>query len=148
VSRLKKNCRFNGHSLRAYRRYPYWAECGWRTSGLKVLVVRHGAKSYATNRLTLAAGEVRRLYAFRAQIEAVIRVCKDQLGLTGCQARSDRAQQRHMACCLVAFCVLERERHDRHLSIYKLKRQLNCKAPSCVIPTLERLKRACVIPVF
>ena len=142
VCRLKKNRRFNGCPLRAYRRHPYWAECGWLTGGLKVLVVRYGAKYYATNRLTLAAGEVRRLYAFRAQIEEVIRVCKDQLGLTGCQARSDKAQQHHMACCLVAFCVLERERHDRHLSIYKLKRQLSCKELSCVIPALERLKRA------
>jgi Transposase DDE domain len=88
-------------------------------------VVRHGAKYYATNRLTLPAAEVRRLYGVRARIEEVIRVCKDQLGLTGCQAHSDRAQQHHMACCLVAFCVLARERHDRHLSIYKLKRQLS-----------------------
>jgi hypothetical protein len=60
-----------------------------------------------------------------SNIEEVIRVCKDQLGLTGCQARSDKAQQHHMACCLVAFCVLERERHARGLSIYKLKRQLS-----------------------
>jgi hypothetical protein len=47
-----------------------------------------------------------------------------------------------MACCLVAFGVLERERHDRHLSIYKLKRPLSFKGPSCVIPALERFKRA------
>jgi hypothetical protein len=52
---------------------------------------RYGAKYYATNRLTLPAAEVRRLYRFRAQIEEVIRVCRDQLGLTGCQARSERA---------------------------------------------------------
>jgi hypothetical protein len=43
------------------------------------LVVRYGAKYYATNRLTLAAAEVRRLYRVRAQIEEVIKVCKDQL---------------------------------------------------------------------
>jgi hypothetical protein len=58
---------------------------------LKVLVVRYGAKYYATNRLTLSAAEVRLLYRVRSQIEEVIRVCKDQLGLTGCQtARSGR----------------------------------------------------------
>ena len=142
VCRLKKNRRFNGQALRHHRRHPYWVEIGWLSGGLKVLVVRHGKKYYASNRLTLSAAEVRRLYGVRAQIEEVIRVCKDQLGLTGCQARSDRAQQHHMACCLVAFCVLERERHDRQLSIYKLKRQLSFKGPSCVIPALERLKRA------
>jgi hypothetical protein len=140
VGRLKKNRRFNGHAVRHHRRHPYWAESGWLTGGLKVLVVRYGAKYYTTNRLTLTAAEVRRLYRVRAQIEEVIRVCKDQLALTGCQARSERAQQHHIACCLVAFCVLERERQDRQLSLYKLKRQLSFKGRSCVLPALERLK--------
>jgi putative transposase len=142
ICRLKKNRRFNGQPLRAYRRHPYWTDCGWLTGGLKVLVVRYGKKYYATNRLTLPAAEVRRRYGVRAQIEEVIRVCKDQLGLTGCQARSDRAQQHHMVCCLVAFCVLERERHDRHLSIYQLKRQLSFKGRSLVLPALERIRGA------
>jgi putative transposase len=44
VCRLKKNRRFNGQPLRAYRRHPYWTETGWLTGGLKVLVVRYGAK--------------------------------------------------------------------------------------------------------
>jgi len=99
-------------------------------------------RSYATTRLTLSAAEVRRLYGVRAQIEEVLRVCKDQLGLTGCQARSDRAQQHHMACCRVAFCVLERERHDRQLSIYTRKRQLSFKGHSLALPALERIRRA------
>jgi hypothetical protein len=142
ICRLKKNRRFNGQPLRAYRRHPYWTDCGWLTGGLKVLVVRYGKKYYATNRLTLPAAEVRRLYGVRAQIEEVIRVCKDQLGLTGCQARSDRAQQHHMVCCLVAFCVLEWERHDRHLSIYQLKRQLSFNGRSLVLPALERIRGA------
>ncbi|MDQ3831908.1 MAG: hypothetical protein M3361_21975, partial [Candidatus Tectomicrobia bacterium] len=76
------------------------------------------------------------------QIEEVIRVCKDQLGLTGCQARSQRAQLHHMTCCLVAFCVLERERQERHLSIYKLKRQLSFRGRDFVLPALERLRSA------
>ena len=142
VCRLKKNRRFNGQVLRTYRRHPYWAETGRLTGGLKVLVVRYGAQYFATNRLTLAAAEVRRLYRIRAQIEEVIKVCKDQLRLTGCQARSDRAQQHHFTCCLVAFCVLERERHDRHLSIYKLKRLLSFQGRSMHLPALERLRTA------
>jgi hypothetical protein len=140
VCRLKKNRRFNGQALRHYRRHPYWAECGWLAGGLKVLVVRYGAKYFATNRLTLSAAEVRRLYRIRAQIEEVIRVCKDQLGLSGCQARSERAQLHHMTCCLVAFCVLERERQARGLSIYKLKRRLSCRGQAFILPALEQLK--------
>jgi putative transposase len=142
VCRLKKNRRFNGQPLRRYRRHPYWTASGWLTGGLKVLVVRYGAKYYATNRLTLPAAEVRRLYRIRAQIEEVIRVCKDQLGLSGCQARTERAQLHHMTCCLMAFCVLERERHAQGLSIYKLKRQLSFQGRAVVLPALERLRRA------
>ena len=142
VCRLKKKRRFNGQALRAYRRHPYWAGTGWLTGGLKVLVVRYGAKYFATNRLTLPAVEVRRLYRVRSQIEEVIRVCKDQLGLSGCQARSERAQVHHVACCLAAFCILERERHDRALTLYKLKRQLSYQGLTLALPALERLRQA------
>lgn len=89
MCRLQKNRRCNGQPLCAYRRHPYWAECGWLTGAIKVLVVRYGAKYYATNRLTLPAAEVRRLYRVHSQVEEVVRVCKDQLGLGGCQARSE-----------------------------------------------------------
>jgi putative transposase len=142
VCRLKKNRRFNGRAVRHYRRHPYWTASGWLSGGLKVLIVRHGKKYYATNRLTLSAAEVRRVYGIRSQIEEVIRVCKDQLGLTGCQARSQKAQQHHIVCCLVAFCVLEQERHARGLSIYKLRRLLSFKGRSIALPALERLRRA------
>ena len=108
---------------------------------MKVLVVRYGAKYYATNRLSLPAAEVRCLYRVRAQIEEVICVCKDQLGLNGCQARSEQAQRHHLTCCLVAFCVLERERQDRGLTIYTLKRQLSCHGHTLVLPALERLRQ-------
>jgi hypothetical protein len=142
ICRLKKNRRFNNQPLRAYRRHPYWAASGWLSGGLKVLVVRYGAKYFATNRLTLPAAEVRRLYRVRAQIEEVIRACKDQLGFKRCQARSERAQLHHLTCCLVAFCVLERERHDRGLTIYKLKHQLSCHGRMLALPDLVRLRQA------
>jgi hypothetical protein len=74
VCRLKANRRFNGQPLQAHRRHPYWAETGRLTGGLKVLVVRYGAKYYATNRLMLPAAEVRQVYRVRAQIE----VCQTQ----------------------------------------------------------------------
>ena len=142
VCRLQKNRRFNGHAVRQHRRHPDWAERGWLTGGLKVLVVRYGKPYDATKRLTLTALEVRRLYHGRSHLEEVIRVCTDQLGLPGCQARSARAQRHHLACCLAAFCVLERERHDQHLSIYQLKRQLSFKGCSLALPSLERLRQA------
>jgi hypothetical protein len=140
--RIKKNRRFNGKAVRHDRRHPYWAEIGWLNGGITVLVVRHGKQYYATNRLTRTAPAVRRLYRVRSQIEEVIRFWKDQLGLSGCQARSQVAQEPHIPCCRVAFCVLERERHDRGLSIYKLKRRLSFRGRSFTLPALERLREA------
>jgi hypothetical protein len=142
VCRLKKNRRFNGQALRTERCHPDWAEPGRLTGGLKVVVVRYGAQDCATNRLTLPAVEVRRLHQVRSQMEAGIRVCKTQLGLTGGQARSERAQQQHCTGCLSALCVLERERHDRGLTVYKLKRQLRCHGRMVVLPALEQLRQA------
>jgi hypothetical protein len=140
VCRLTKNRRFNGQPLRTFRRHPYWAERGWLTGGVRVLAVRYGAKYFATTRLTLPATEVRRLYRLRAPGEEVIRACKDHLGLTGCQARSARAQFHHIACCLTAFWVLERERHEHGLSIYTLTRALSCGGWAIRLPALERLR--------
>ena len=142
ICRLKKNRRFNNQPLRTYRRHPYWAASGRLTGGLNVLVVRYGAKYFATNRLTLPAAEVRRLYRIRAQIEEVIRACQDQLGFNGCQARSERAQLHHLACCLVAFCVLERKRQDQGLTVYQRKRYLSCQGRRLALPALERLRQA------
>jgi Transposase DDE domain len=142
VCRLKKNRRFNSQPLRAYRRHPYWTECGWLTGGLQVLGVRSGAKYYATHRLTLPTAAGRRFYGVRAQIEDVIRVCKDQLGWSGGQVRSARAHLPQITCCLTAFCVLERARDDRHLSIYKLKRLLSFQGRTRALSALERLRTA------
>lgn len=104
------------------------------------MVVRYGAQYYTTHRLTLAAVEVRGHYRMRAQIEEVIRVCNDQLGLGGCQARSERAQLHHITCWVIAFCVLEREGRSQGLSIYKLKRRLSWQGRAMVLPALERLR--------
>ena len=57
-------------------------------------------------------------------------------------ARSERAQLHHFTCCLVAFCVLERERQDRRLTIYVLKRQLSCHGRTVELPALERLRQS------
>ena len=77
ICRLKKNRRFNGQAVRHHLRHPYWDFVRPTAWGLKVLVVRYGKKYYATNRLTVSASEVRRRYRMRAQIEEVIRACKD-----------------------------------------------------------------------
>jgi len=142
VCRLKKHRRVNGQPRRAYQRHPSWAEPGLVTGGQKLLVVRDGAQYLATNRLTLSAAEVRCLYRIRPPSEEVIRVCQDQLGLSGCQVRSERAQRHHLTGCLVAFCVLERARYDRSLTSDTLKRPLSCQGRTIELPALQRLRQA------
>lgn len=142
VCRLKQKRRCNSHAVRQHQRHPSWTEIGWLSGGLKVRMVRYGKKYDTTNRLTLSAAGGRRLYRVGAQSEDVSRVCTDQLALTGGHARSERAQLHQIACCLSAFCVLEREPGDQQLSIYKLKRQRSGQGQACTLPALEQLKRA------
>ena len=56
ICRLKKKRRFNGQPLRAYRRPPYGAEPGRLSGGLKVLVVRDGAKDLGHQSAHAAGG--------------------------------------------------------------------------------------------
>jgi len=153
VCQLKKNRRFEGVALHAYRLHPYWHAIGYLSGGFKVLVVRHRRKYYVTNRLTLTAKEVRALYRKRQEVEEVIRVLKSQLSLEGCQvgyrrrgadpARSrPRAQEHHIALCLVAYLVVERERLDHGVSWRKFKRRLILKGSQIALPALERVRKA------
>ena len=125
VCRLKRKRRCNGHAMRQQRRHPYGTERGWLSGGRNVRVVSDGKPSSATNRLTLAAVEVRRLSRVRAPSAERMRVGTDQLGLAHCHARSARAQQQQIACCLSAVGVLARERPDRPLRLYRRKRRLS-----------------------
>ena len=69
-----------------------------------------------------------------------MRVCTEQRGLSGGQVRSIRTQPNPISGCLAACCVLERERHDRHLSISRRKRLLRFQGRSVALPALERLR--------
>jgi putative transposase len=153
VCQLKKNRRFEGRALAHYLHQPYWQATGWLSGDLKVLVVRYRRKYYVTNRLSLTAKEVRTLYRKRQEVEEVIRVLKSQLSLEACQAgytRSseekplpqERAQEHHIALCLVAYLIVERERLDRGDTWRQRKRQLILTGPQGILPALERVRRA------
>jgi hypothetical protein len=153
VCQLKKNRTFDGRALHAYRPQPYWQAVGALSGGLKVFVVRYRRKYYATNRLTFTAKEVRTLYRKRQDIEEVIKVLKSQLSLEACQVgyrrrgaalpqALPRAQEHHIALCLVAYLVVERERLDQGVTWRKLKQQLILKGPQGPLPALERVRKA------
>ena len=121
-----------------YLQQPYWQATGVCAGDLKVFVVRYRRKYYATNRLSLSAKEVRTLYRKRQEVEEVIRVLKSQLSLEACQAGYRRsseepslpregAQEHHIALCLVAYLMVERERLDQGSTWRQRKRQLILK---------------------
>jgi hypothetical protein len=142
VCRVKKNRNFNGKSLKKYKGHPYWEDVGMISGELKVLIVRYGKKYFATNRLSLTSKRVRQLYEFRHWIEEVFKVLKGELHLEDCQAWSRKAQEHHVALCLIAFCVLERERLDRGCTIYRAKRDASLQNRKLKIHSLERLRHA------
>ena len=153
VCQLKKNRTFEGVALHAYRQHPYWHAVGYLSGGLKVLVVRHRRKYYVTNRLLLTAQEVRAHYRKRQEVEEVIRVLKSQLRLEACQVGHRRrgaevsrpqssAQEHHIALCLVAYLIVERERLDYGVSWRKFKQRLILKGRQVPLPALERVRKA------
>ena len=153
VCPLKKNRRFAGKPLVRYLAPPYWQATGRLSGGLQVFVVKYRRKYYATNRLSLSAKEVRTLYRKRQEVEEVIRVLKSQLGLEGCQGGDKRAaaeqpypqegaQTHHVALCLVADLLVERERLDQQCTWRQLKRRLILQSRPLTLPVLERVRAA------
>lgn len=151
VCRLKKNRGFEGGPLHKYLRQPYWQVTGFLSGKIEVRVVRYRRTYYATNRLSLTAPEVRQLYRLCQEIEEVIRVLKSQLNLEGCQAGYTRSteettdsqpqpQTHHIALCLVAYLIVERERFERGITWRQFKRHLILKRPHTPLPALERLR--------
>jgi hypothetical protein len=153
VCQLKKTRVFEGRALRYYKQQPYWQAVGALREGLKVFVVRYRRKYYATNRLTLTAQEVRMLYRKRHEVEEVIKVLQSQLSLEGCQggytrswkvtSRSNEgAQSHHIALCLVAYLIVERERLDQGCTWRQLKRRLIFQRSQTPLPALGRVRAA------
>jgi hypothetical protein len=96
---------------------------------------------------------VRTLYRKRHEVEEVIRVLKSQLRLEGCQVGYKRvmaaqpcpeagAQTHHMALCLVAYLIVERERLDQGYTWRQLKRRLILQGQQLALPALERVRAA------
>jgi hypothetical protein len=115
--------------------------------------MRYRRKYYATNRLSLTVPEIRQLCRLRQEIEEVIRVLKSQLNLEDCQAGYTRSTQEttdsqpqpqthHIALCLVAYLIVERERFERRMTWRQFKRHLILKKPHTPLPALERLRMA------
>lgn len=120
---LKKNRNLNGTQLRSIHSHPYWIEQGTLTGGIKVLVVRHGKKYFATNALTFSKKEMLAQYKTRWVIETMFRLLHDQLGLEACQSISLHVQTAHIHLCLMTLAVVEKHSAETNLTNYEILRQ-------------------------
>lgn len=122
VTQLKSNRKLEGIPLKEIQRNPYWMMAGKIAGGLKVIVVRHGKKYFASNDLSLSKKELLADYRKRWKIETVFRLLHSKLGLDKCQARKLSAQTAHYHLCLLAYAALEREKFIQGRTAYRIKR--------------------------
>ena len=122
-TQLKKNRKFSGTQLKLSKRNPYWMEQGTIDGKLKVLIVRHGKKYFATNNLTSSKSEMLVSYRTRWAIETMFRLLHDKLGIEECASRSLRAQTAHITLCLMSFLLLEKTKHTTRKTWYRLRRE-------------------------
>ena len=153
VCQLKKKRRVEGRPLVRYLQQPYWQATGALSGGLKGCVVRDRRTDYATNRLTFTAPEVRRLSRKRHEVAEVLQVVKSQRSLEAWQGGCTRsgkaaprptegAQTHHVALCLVAYVMVERERLEQGCPWRQRKRRLILQGRQLVLPALERVRVA------
>ena len=64
------------------------------------------------------------------------------LPMTGQPYPQDGAQTHHIALCLVAYLIVERERLDQHCTWRQLKRRLILRGSRVTLPALERVRAA------
>jgi hypothetical protein len=85
-------------------------------------------------------------------VEEVIRVLKSHVSLEASEAGyrrrgaaaagKPRAQEHHIALCLVAYLIVERERLDQGGTWRQLKQGLILTGPKLALPALERVRKA------
>lgn len=123
VTVLKKNRKLNGMQVQRARRNPYWMATGTLEGGLKVTVVRHGKKYFATNDPSLSKKEILEHYRGRWLVETIFRMLHSKLGLDECESRSLNAQSAHFHLALMTYCVLEQEQYLSGRTIYAVKQE-------------------------
>lgn len=141
ITQLRKNRCFEGKALRSYQNGPYWSQLGQIRGGIKVFVVKHGKKYFASNRLTLQRREVLEGYKIRQNIEETFKQLVF-VGLKSCQVRSMKARKNHFWMVILAFSILERKSNVERCSVYELKKRVICGEEVIPEAYLKRLLRA------
>lgn len=138
ATQLKKNRKLNGVPLHEIYRNPYWQKQGVLSGGIKVLVVRHGKKYFATDDLSWSKQDLLSAYKGRWEIETIFRALHSKLGIDDCQSRKLSDQIAHFNLCLIAYTALEKESFIQNKTFYQVKRDcsFNFQKADSVVNTL------------
>lgn len=124
VCRIPKTRKFKGKQIWKAQPRGYWNEVGVLSKGLKVKAVRRKDKFYITNRLTLKANDIVKIYSQRAVIEEIFRVLKQECHWSKCHLTNEKAYERFYIVGVLCFISLEYNRiNNFHQTIYKIRRQ-------------------------
>lgn len=97
---------------------------GWVTDLVKVTIIKHDGNWFFTNDLALNPQDIPTLYKKRWPIEEVFRFLKTELSLEGCQARTIQAQKTHLASCVLAYLIFQKEQMiEVTETMYAIKRK-------------------------
>ena len=137
----KKNRSLDGIQLKDFKKIPRWQEKGRLAGGLKVNIVKHDNKYFASNRLSLSRTEILKIYKIRQHIEEINKQLKF-LGLSDCHMRSIKAQSNHIICCITALALIEKLSRKKDTSVYKQAKNLILKRECIPKAYWEKLSRA------
>jgi hypothetical protein len=140
VCRIPKSRKFNGKQIWKNQPRGYWNEIGYLSKGLKVKAVRRKNKFYITNRLTLKANDIVKIYSQRAIIEEIFRVLKQECHWSKCHLTDEKAYERFYIVGILCFISLEYNRINTfNQTIYKIRRQAIFNHLDVYIPDFDSI---------
>lgn len=96
---------------------------GWITDQMKATIIKHDEHWFFTNDPKLNPQEIPTLYKHRWPIEEVFRFLKTELSLEKCQARTIQAQKTHLASCVLAYLIFQKEQMiEATETLYSIRR--------------------------
>lgn len=96
---------------------------GWITDHVKVTIIKYDEKWFFTNDPNLSPMDIPLIYKNRWPIEEVFRFLKTELSLEKCQARTNQAQKTHLASCVLAYLIFQKEQMVEPMeTLYSIRR--------------------------
>lgn len=123
VGQLKCNRIINAAPIKEDLIYDGDKTIGDITDEVKGKIVRHDKKFFFTTDLLLSHDGIVALYQKRWPIEEVFRFLKTELRLEQCQARTKQAQKTHLASCVLAYLIFQKEQQiNVNETLYSIRR--------------------------